>query len=86
MNPCTGTVGSGQQSPYIGINGPFFLQVSAVMTGGGAGTDWTSRWSPASVMQSRWGRTTWLDGYRGVNQYYGYSGPYNISFNWKPIY
>lgn len=83
MNPCTGTVGSGQQSPYIGINGPFFLQVSAVMTGGGAGTDWTSRWSPASVMQSRWGRTTWLDGYRGVNQYYGYSGPY-ISFGGNP--
>lgn len=76
MNPCGGTIGSGNQSPYIGINGPFFLQVSAVLNGGSAGTDWTKRWSPASAMLSRWGRSTWLSGYYGVNQYYNYSGPY----------
>lgn len=76
MNPCDGTIGFGNQSPYIGINGPFFLQVSAVLNGGRAGTDWTKRWAPASVMNYRWGRGTWLNGYDGVNDSYEYSGPY----------
>lgn len=69
-NPAVGTINGtyGQyQSPYIGINGPLCMDFTCQCASqGGPQRDWTKRWGAndaTSIMKSRHGCPTWVDGY-----------------------